>query len=414
MRITFARHAILLLSLFPLPHFPQSGAKPPAVGRIETITRRLTSPEFNGRAFRSEGGRKAAEYIAAQFRESGLSSVQLQSIAGGGQNVIGMIEGQRKDEFVLIGAHYDAFGGPFTGARDGAAPVAVMIETARLTAAGAPRRSVVFVAFDGEEQRQAGLQAWLSRPPVPLEKTVAALNLHNFGGGMGEKQPDTLYVTGAEFSPQLSEAAGAVRNTEAHLAILGADTMDWPGNDHARFALKEVPALSITNGVHYTFHSRHDTTHRIDFSALEKHAATLARLVLGIAGETKRIERRAAPAYDAGESVEWQRLLTLLREQVLKTPENQAGQARIDDTLLELKRLQGRPVQDPKAREAVLHRAASLCMFMAHPAGVDYLNLQNRARNDNTREAWQRLLKFVEEEYRLDDRTTAEIRARIR
>lgn len=408
MRITSA----LLLSVTFFIFFPQSGAKP--AGRIETITRKLTSPEFNGRAFRSEGGRKAAEYVAAQFRESGLSSAQLQPIAGGGQNVIGIIEGQRKDEFVLIGAHYDAFGGPFTGARDGAAPVAVMIETARLAAAGKPGRSLVFVAFDGEEQRQAGLQAYLSRPAIPLEKTIAALNLHNFGSGMGEKQPETLYVTGAEFSPQLREAAGAVRNGEAHLAFLGTDMMDWPGNDHGRFALNEVPALSITNGVHYSFHSRNDTTHRIDFPALEKHAATLARLVLGIAGATKRIERQTTPAYDAEESAEWQRLLTLLREQVLKTPENQAGQAQIDDALFELKRLQGRPVQDPKARDAVLRRAANLCLFMAHPAGIDYLNLQNRARSDNTREAWQRLLKFVEEEYRRDDRTTADIRARTR
>ncbi|MDX2029901.1 MAG: M28 family peptidase [Blastocatellia bacterium] len=406
MRLFSACGFALLFCLF---LFPQ-----PTAGRIETITRRLTSPEFNGRAFRSEGGRKAAEYIAAQFRESGLSSVQLQPIAGAGQNVIGIIEGRRKDEYVLLGAHYDAFGGPFTGARDGAAPVAAMIEAARLAATGKPERSLVFVAFDGDEQRQAGLQAWLSRPPVPLEKTIAALNLHNLGSGMGEKQPETLYVTGAEFSPQLREAVVALRNSEAHLALLGTDVMEWPGNDHARFAMKEIPTLSITNGVHYSFHSRHDTPHRIDFPALDKHAATLARLLLGIAAATKRIERQTAPAYDADESAEWQRLLTALREQVLKTPENQAGQARIDDTLFELKRLQGRPVQDPKARDAVLRPAANLCMFMAHPAGVDYLNLHNRARNDNTRDAWQRLLKFVEEEYRLDDQTTADIRARAR
>ena len=404
MRLFTACGLALLFSLF---LFPQ-----PTAGRIETITRRLTSAEFAGRAFRSEGGRKAADYLAAQFRESGLGSVQMQSIAGGGQNVVGIIEGRRKDEFVLLGAHYDAFGGAFTGARDGAAAVAAMIETARLAAAGKPERSLVFVAFDGEEQRQAGLQAWLAGPAVPLDRTIAALNLHNFGSGMGEKQPETLYVTGAEFSPQLREAVVALREGPARFALLGTDMMEWPGNDHARFALKEVPVLSITNGVHYSFHSRHDTPHRIDFAALDRHAALLARLALALAAAPKRIERQTAPVYDAEESREWQRLLAALREQVLKTPENQAGQAQIDDVLFELKRLQGRPIQDPKARDAVLRRAANLCLFMAHPAGVDYLNLQNRARNDGSREAWQRLLKFVEEEYRLDDQTSAAIRAR--
>ena len=272
--------------------------------------------------------------------------------------------------------------------------------------------NVTLIAFDGEEQRQAGLQAWLAGPAVPLDRTIAALNLHNFGSGMGEKQPETLYVTGAEFSPQLREAVVALREGPARFALLGTDMMEWPGNDHARFALKEVPVLSITNGVHYSFHSRHDTPHRIDFAALDRHAALLARLALALAAAPKRIERQTAPVYDAEESREWQRLLAALREQVLKTPENQAGQAQIDDVLFELKRLQGRPIQDPKARDAVLRRAANLCLFMAHPAGVDYLNLQNRARNDGSREAWQRLLKFVEEEYRLDDQTSAAIRAR--
>ncbi|MGH9843434.1 MAG: M28 family metallopeptidase, partial [Blastocatellia bacterium] len=351
--------------------------------RIEAITRRLVSPEFNGRAFKTDSGRKAAEYIAAQFREAGLKPIRaeyLQPIAGGGQNVAGILEGQRNDEFILIAAHYDAFGGPFAGARDSAAAVAVMIEMARLAAKAMPQRSLLFLALDGEEQRQAGLKFYLDQPLAPIEKTAAAIKLHNFGGGMGEKQMDRLYVSGAEFSPQLREVASKFRNDAAHLALLGGDVMRWPGNDHGQFGLEQVPALSVTNGVHYSFHSRHDTTHRIAFAALDKHAATLVKLILGIANQPK-IERQADPAYDAEESLEWQRLLTALREQVLKKPENDAGQSQIDDALLELKRLQGRAVQDPRAREAVILRAANIAFFMANPSAADYNALETAARN---------------------------------
>ncbi|MBK6795682.1 MAG: hypothetical protein IPG76_02475 [Acidobacteria bacterium] len=68
-------------------------------GRLETITRKLTSPEFDGRAFKSEGGLKAAQFIAENFKQIGLKpgSVKdgyLQKIASGGQNVIASIEGR--------------------------------------------------------------------------------------------------------------------------------------------------------------------------------------------------------------------------------------------------------------------------------------------------------------------------------
>jgi hypothetical protein len=195
--------------------------------------------------------------------------------------------------------------------------------------------------------------------------------------------------------------------------------MRWPGNEHGQFALKTAPALSITNGVHYSFHSRHDTTHRVNFAALNNHAATLAKLFLDLASQP-RIERQATPAYDAEESLEWQRLLAALREQVLKTPANDAGQARIDDALLELKRVQGRPVQDPRAREAVLLRAANLAFFMAHPSAVDANALETQARNAEARSdraqalaAYQKLLRFIEEDYRRDDQSIQEVRQRI-
>ncbi|MBK8315582.1 MAG: hypothetical protein IPL01_16835 [Acidobacteria bacterium] len=45
-------------------------------GRLETITRKLTSPEFDGRAFKSEGGLKAAQFIAENFKQIGLKPVR--------------------------------------------------------------------------------------------------------------------------------------------------------------------------------------------------------------------------------------------------------------------------------------------------------------------------------------------------
>lgn len=392
------------------------------------MARRLASQEFNGRAFKTEGGRQVAEFIAAQFRELGLKPAAgrsdfFQPIAGGGQNVVGVIEGNdpsRKNEFVVIGAHYDGFGGALAGAVDNAAGVAVMIEIARAMAKNPPQRSLLFIAFDGEEQRQTGAKFYAEHPIVPLEKTVAAVKLAGFGGGMSERLYETLYVMGAEFSPQLREAVSKYKRDEAHLALVGSDAMRWPGGEHYQFALKQTPALVVTNGVHYAHHSKSDTSNRVNYAALEKHVVTLTKVIAEIANTPGKIERQVEPVYDADEAMEWRRVLTALRENVLKTPGSDAGQAQIDDVLLELKRHQNRPLQNPKAREAVILRAANICFYIANPNGVQYESLYNRARNheqNGEREqavaAYQKLLKFIEEEYARDDQTVSEIRARL-
>jgi len=401
-------------------------AHPVTAPNIETITKRLTSAEFAGRAFKSDGGRKAASYLATQFREAGLKPATgnndlLQPIASGGQNVVGFIEGKvRKDELVIVGAQYDGFGGQFVGAMDNVASVAGMIELARWLAKNPPQRSVLFIAFDGGEQNDAGAKFYAEYPLVPLDKTVAAISLSGFGGGFGEQLYESLYVIGAESSPQLAQAVTKHKGSEAYLALLGEDATHFLGGEHFHFKLKQVPVITITNGVHYAYHSKADTANRINFPALEKHVAALAKIITEIANTPGKIERTPTPIYDADEATEWIRLLTALRENVIKTAANNAGQSKIDDALAELKRFKGIAVQDPKAREAVILRAASICFYIANPSGVEFNSLLGAAKTAEQRgdraqaiAAYQKLLKFLEDEYRRDDETLSEFRARL-
>jgi hypothetical protein len=405
-----------------------SAATQPSHQQLETITKKFSSPEFNNRAFKTVGGRKAAEFIADQFRATGLKPATartdfFQPIAGGGQNVIGVIEGRdaaSNNEFIIIGAHYDGFGEGFAGAMDNAAGVAVMVEIARAMVKNPAQRSLLFAAFDGGEQNNVGARFYADHPIMPLEKTAAMISVSGFGGGMSERLYETLYVAGAEFSPQMREAVSRHKRVEAYLSLVGRDVMRWPGGEHLLFTLKQTPTISITNGVHYAYHSKADTPNRINFAALEKHIAALTKVITEIANIPGKIERRDDPVYDADEAMEWHRVLTALRENVIKTPQNDAAQSQIDDALLELKRHQNRPVQQPNAREAVILRAANICFYIANPNGVEYNSLLNRARNyeqagerQQAIAAYQKLLKFIEEEYRRDDQTISEIRERL-
>ena len=399
-------------------------------GRLETITRKLTSPEFDGRAFKSEGGLKAAQFIAENFKQIGLKPVRsgndayLQKIAGGGQNVIASIEGRDpglKKESVIICASYDAFGGKFAGAMDNAAGVALLFEIAREMVKSPPARSLIFIAFDGSEQGMAGAVFYSANPLVSLDVTAAAINLTGFGGGWSERKHDTINIVGSEFSPQLRSVLSDLKDPDKPTAILGADVFNRIEGEHLLPGLGRVPVLGMTSGFHYAYHSQADTADRINYPSLEKTSSSLTGIVRRIADNPGRIERTGEPVYDEDESMAWYSILLALRENLLKSPSNDAAQAKIDDALLELNRHKGRPVQDLAAREAVIRRAADICFFIANPNGVEYSNMLNNAKNLQDRgekqkaiEAYRKLLKFVEEEYRLDTRRENEIRSRLK
>ncbi|MFL6230645.1 MAG: M20/M25/M40 family metallo-hydrolase [Pyrinomonadaceae bacterium] len=113
-------------------------------------------------------------------------------------NVVGLLEGsdaKLKDEAIVFGAHYDHLGrggeGSLAaregdihhGADDNASGVAGLLELARIfaTAPVKPRRTIVFVAFSGEEEGLIGSSYYVKNPVVPLANTVAMINMDMIG-----------------------------------------------------------------------------------------------------------------------------------------------------------------------------------------------------------------------------------------
>ncbi|MBN1888744.1 MAG: M28 family peptidase [Thermoflexales bacterium] len=119
------------------------------------------------------------------------ASIQAREVEA--RNVLGLLPGtdpQHKDEIVVIGAHYDHMGRDpdgtiYNGANDNASGVAVMLEIARLWQAQGfrPARSVLFAAWDDEEQGLLGSHYYAYNSIYPLDRTVAMLNLDMVGVG---------------------------------------------------------------------------------------------------------------------------------------------------------------------------------------------------------------------------------------
>jgi hypothetical protein len=135
----------------------------------------------------------AAQYVAAQLREAGLSDVRLQEFESHGikgANVIGTLRA-RGPEFIVLGAHHDTVPDA-PGAYDDGGGVGVLLEAARVLAKGGARpRTIVFVSFDGEEAwstrltTAAGSRAYLKELGPDARNLSAALVIEMCGWGKG-------------------------------------------------------------------------------------------------------------------------------------------------------------------------------------------------------------------------------------
>lgn len=214
-------------------------------------------------------------------------------------NVLALLPGsstERRDEIVVVGAHYDhlGLGGEGSGslapdvraihhgADDNASGVAGLLEIARALAASPPARSVLFAAFSGEEEGLLGSAQLMQHLPVARERVVAMLNLDMVGrpkagpaltlGGFG---------TAAEW-PKLIEAV----NANHHLKI-STDRGGFGASDQSSFYAADVPVLFFFTGAHEDYHRPSDTADRLNYSgmaAVVTFAADAARRIADLPG----------------------------------------------------------------------------------------------------------------------------------
>jgi len=206
------------------------------------------------------------------------------------RNVVGVLEGsdpQLKDEYVLVTGHYDHVGqkGPFIyhGADDNASACAAVIAIAEaFRAAGPPKRSLMFLVFEAEEDGLLGAFHYVADPIVPLANTVAVLNSDMIGRDEDDPQWNThaeenrnqVNVVGTLYNPDLRHVID-VQNREIGLKLdYKTDSDDPEGwfsrSDHYPFAVKGVPMVMFNTGEHPDYHTANDTWDRINYPKIEK------------------------------------------------------------------------------------------------------------------------------------------------
>jgi acetylornithine deacetylase/succinyl-diaminopimelate desuccinylase-like protein len=279
-------------------------------GPIATV-RFLADDALGGRMAGSPGERCAGDYIAARFAALGLkpagdsgtffqafdlaSVINPHAPKGIGRNVVAILEGsdpQLRGEYIVIGAHYDHLGmGAFgstsgdttpaihNGADDNASGVAALLEVAeRLTRSGTPARSVVFIAFSGEESGLIGSAFYANHPHTPLTQARAMLNM-DMVGRLG-KGPLIVYGVGtANEWPALVKRTGEKHDVD--LTLVGDG---FGASDHTSFYMKDVPVLHFFSNVHSDYHKPSDDWEKIDAPGLLKVSDVITDIAREIAG----------------------------------------------------------------------------------------------------------------------------------
>jgi hypothetical protein len=215
---------------------------------------------------------------------------------GRAANVVGLLPGRDatlRETAVVLGAHYDhlgrggeasldpaAVGTIHPGADDNASGTAVLLELARaFAAAGGAPRTLIFAAFAGEEMGLLGSSFYTKQPSIPLEKTVAMLNLDM----VGRLRDGKLLVSGVETArewPGILRAAA--RGLPLTLAMGGEA---YGPSDHTPFALRERPVLFFFTGPHSDYHRPTDTPEKINAAGLQQVATLVYRTAAAVAGE---------------------------------------------------------------------------------------------------------------------------------
>jgi Zn-dependent M28 family amino/carboxypeptidase len=180
-------------------------------------------------------------------------------------NVIGVVDGAaRPNEYVLYSAHWDHLGTAATGsgdriyngAADNATGVAGLLELARAFAAVRPRpeRSIVFVAFTGEEYGLLGSEYFAAHPPMPVTQIAGGVNMDVLSTN-GRTHDVTVQGLG---SSELEDDLKVFATRQGR--VLEPDPTPEKGayyrSDHFMLARRGVPMLYAKSGVDSIAHGR--------------------------------------------------------------------------------------------------------------------------------------------------------------
>jgi len=222
----------------------------------------------------------------------------------GTRNVIMVLQGedeQLKNEYIIMGAHFDhlGMGGPGSssravdtvgvhhGADDNASGVAMMLELAEKFALtkGSHKRSIVCVAFSGEELGLLGSKHFVEEPGIDLSKVNAMFNLDMVGR---LNETNSLQVSGVGTADGLKDLIYSRSDTSVIKLVLSPE--GYGPSDHSSFYGKNIPVLFYSTGAHLDYHTPEDSDDKIAYEGMVKISSLIFSMAEELASSDSRLQ----------------------------------------------------------------------------------------------------------------------------
>ncbi|WZL87920.1 M28 family peptidase [Salinimicrobium sp. 3283s] len=275
---------------------------------ISSALKYLSSDELQGRSTGTDGIEKAAQYIENVFKEQGVKpffdtyrdTFEVKGLTG--YNLVGLVEGtdpQLKDQYIIVGAHYDHVGHakPFegdslaNGANDNASGTTAVLELAKFFAENPPKRSMLFSLFSAEELGLVGAAELAKEFKAEGIDLYTMFNIEMIGVPM--KDRDYLaYLTGYENSNlaekfnEYSEAKVLGFLPEAKQYSLFQRSDNYPFFKEFNVPAQTISTFDFTNFPYY--HHVKDEFEEMDVAHMENLIETIIPGIAGMANSTQK------------------------------------------------------------------------------------------------------------------------------
>jgi len=279
----------------PLSEIPSFLSKEKLKFHVEKL-----SKEIKGRFPGSQGFERAHSYIVAYLKEIGVKPFysdydQYFTFSIGSEeiktsNIIAAVPGKsRKDEYVVLSAHYDHLKSEgevyYPGANDNASGTALLLELADYYARNPAERTIIFAFFSAEEEGRIGSKYFLSDIGEKAVKINANLNFDEIGALRGRK----ILVLNSYSSDKwvhILRGAGFVTQNDYELS-----RMDLDSSDQVSFIEKNIPAIQFFDGGNGDYHKPSDTSEKIDYKGIVSVGEMAREVIAYLASDSNFISR---------------------------------------------------------------------------------------------------------------------------
>jgi hypothetical protein len=263
----------------------------------------LASDELEGRSSGTQGDQLAKDYIVNHFTTAGLPTKRVVEVQEHyvykdrknkknkvlTYNIIATLPGtddKLKDEYVVIGGHYDSVSNKLdkihNGADDNASGTSMVLELfEKFAASNTNKRTLIFMAFGGEELGLLGSKYFVNNPTINLQKVQLMVNLDMVGRLDNEKNLQLGgTLTAVNFDKKLEPFLNQMENRwQNNLNITELGKGIFKRSDHYSFYLKDIPVLFFFTGLHEDYHGPTDDSNKINYQGM-KVISDLVHLIM--------------------------------------------------------------------------------------------------------------------------------------